>query len=84
MPADLRLFVKVWCPWCVDAREWLDAHGYQYELIDVEQSRAAMDEMIDFSGQRLTPTLVVDDEKVLPDFGPDELERFLKKHSIEP
>ncbi len=84
MSAELRLFVKVWCPWCVDAQEWLDTHGYHYELIDVEKSRAAMDEMVEFSGQRRTPTLVVDDEKVLPDFGPDELESFLKKHNIDP
>ena len=44
---------------------------------------AAYDEMIRLSGQRLTPTLVVD-EKVLADFGPDELEIFLKQHSIQP
>ena len=84
MPADLKLYVKVWCPWCVMAQEWLDQRGYKYELIDVERSRAAYQEMIEFSGQRLTPTLLVDDEKVLPDFGPDELESFLKKHSITP
>ncbi len=84
MPADLRLYVKVWCPWCVMAQDWLDARGYVYELVDVERSRASMDDMIEWSGQRRTPTLVVDDEKVLPDFGPEELETFLKKHSIEP
>jgi glutaredoxin len=66
------------------AQEWLDERGYKYNLIDVERSREAYDEMIEFSGQRYTPTLVADDEKVLPDFGPDELERFLKKHSITP
>ena len=81
---DLKLYVKVWCPWCVMAQEWLDARGYKYDLIDVERRREAYDDMIEFSGQRYTPTLVVDDEKVLPDFGPDELERFLKKHSITP
>lgn len=82
--ADLKLYVKVWCPWCVMAQEWLDGRGYKYELIDVERSRDAYNEMIEFSGQRYTPTLVVDDEKVLPDFGPDELERFLNKHTITP
>ena len=84
MSAALKLYVKVWCPWCLMAREWLDSHGYRYELIDVEQSRAAYDEMARLSGQRRTPTLVTADGKVLPDFGPDELEVFLKKHSIAP
>ena len=32
----MKLYVKLWCPWCVSAREWLDARGYRYELIDVE------------------------------------------------
>jgi glutaredoxin 3 len=82
--SDLKLYVKVWCPWCVMAQEWLDERGYKYEVIDVELSRAAYDEMIELSGQPLTPTILVDDEKVLPDFGPEELERFFQKHQIEP
>jgi hypothetical protein len=35
------------------------------------------------SGQTYAPTLVVGDE-VLPDFGPEELEHFLKVHEIDP
>jgi glutaredoxin len=83
MPSLLKLYVKVWCPWCVMAEDYLKKHGYKYEQIDVERSRAAFDEMIQLSGQRLTPTLVVDG-KVLPDFGPEELDVFLKQHSITP
>jgi glutaredoxin 3 len=84
MTSSLRLYVKTWCPWCVMAQEWLDEHGYRYELIDVERSREAYRKMIELSGQRYTPTLVTDDDKVLPDFGPDELESFLKQHRIIP
>jgi glutaredoxin len=83
MADDLKLYVKVWCPWCIMAEDFLKGRGYAYQQIDVERSRAAYDEMIRLSGQRLTPTLVVGD-KVLPDFGPDELDIFLKKHSITP
>ena len=39
--------------------------------------------MIHLSGQRLTPTLVVGD-KVLPDFGPEDLRDFLARHCIVP
>ncbi len=70
------------------AQEWLDARGYEYDLIDVEADRADYQEMIRLSGQRLTPTLAVTDGDkpplILPDFGPDELEEFLKKNQIEP
>ena len=65
------------------ATRWLDERGYRYEQIDVESNSRAYREMIDLSGQSLTPTLVIDG-KVLPDFGPDELELFLKKNSIAP
>jgi glutaredoxin len=80
--APLKLYVKVWCPWCVMAQEWLDARGYRYQLIDVEKTRADYDEMIRVSGQRRTPTLVTPDGAVLPDFGPEELAVFLKDRSI--
>ena len=80
----LKLYVKIWCPWCAHAQQWLDARGIRYELRDVERTRADYDEMIRLSGQRLTPTLVTDSGAVLPDFGPEELEPFLKEHSIAP
>ena len=80
----MKLYVKVWCPWCVAAREWLDGRNYKYELVDVEANRADYDAMIKLSGQAKTPTLVTNDGKVLPDFGPDELEVFVKKHNLNP
>ena len=77
----MKLYIKTWCPWCVRARKDLDALGIRYEVVDVESNRALYDEMIRLSGQRLTPTLVVG-EKVLPDFGPEELTTFLDLHGI--
>ncbi len=73
----LILYVKTGCPWCVIAEEYLDRHGYRYERVDVNEDRAAFDEMKRMSGQTYAPTLV-SAEKVLPDFGPEELETFLR------
>ena len=80
----MKLYIKTWCPWCVAGREWLDSRGYKYEPIDVEANRADYDTMIRLSGQSKTPTLVLADGKVLPDFGPDELAAFVAKHKILP
>lgn len=80
----MKLYIKTWCPWCVSAREWLDARGYQYEAVDVLANQADYDKMIALSGQSKTPTLVLDDGKVLPDFGPDELAAFVKEHGLTP
>jgi len=83
MSAQLKLYVKNWCPWCVSAKHFLNKRGYRYNEVDVDRDNAAYDEMIRLSGQRYTPTLVADG-KILADFGPDELETFLKQHSIQP
>jgi glutaredoxin len=80
----MKLYVKVWCPWCVSAREWLDSRGYKYELHDVEANAADYTEMRRISGQAKTPTLVTAEGKVLPDFGPDELAAFVKQHGLTP
>jgi glutaredoxin 3 len=81
--ADLKLYVKTWCPWCVSAKSYLNKHNYEFEEIRVDRDPEAYDEMIQLSGQTYTPTLVVK-EKVLADFGPEELESFLTDHHISP
>ena len=65
------------------AEDWLQGHGYRYDVIDVRADRKAFEEMIRISGQRRAPTLVLGD-LLLPDFGPEELAAFLEKHSIMP
>jgi hypothetical protein len=57
---------------------WLDAHGVEYEKIDVIADESAYDEMIRLSGQDLAPVLDVDGE-ILADFAPDQLPEFLKR-----
>jgi len=83
MSAPLKLYVKTGCPWCLSANQYLDSHGYHYEEIDVRRDPHAFDEMIRISGQTFAPTLVVD-SKILADFGPEELEQFLKTEGIVP
>lgn len=80
----MKLYVKVWCSWCVAARDWLDRRGYQYEVLDVEEDPGAYAEMRRLSGQSKTPTLVTDDGEVLPDFGPDELAVFVEEVGLKP
>jgi glutaredoxin 3 len=77
------LYVKAGCPWCRLAEEYLNQRGYKYERMDVRKDPAAFAELKRISGQTYTPTLVIGN-LVLPDFGPDELEHFLKQHNILP
>ncbi len=57
---------------------WLDAHGVDYEKIDVIADEAAYDEMIRLSDQDLAPVIEADGE-VLADFAPDQLPDFFKR-----
>src|SRR5688572_6342644 len=31
----IRLFIKPYCGWCDEAKEWLDERGLSYEMLDV-------------------------------------------------
>ncbi len=77
------LYVKAGCPWCNMAEDYLDKHGYKFKQVDVRRDPVSMSELKRISDQTFAPTLVIGD-LVLPDFGPDELEDFLKKHNILP
>ncbi|MBL9113685.1 MAG: glutaredoxin family protein [Verrucomicrobiaceae bacterium] len=76
-----KLYLKTGCPWCEEVVEYLDARGIGYEPVVVSGNRAAMQEMIDLSGQSKAPTMNWDGE-VLADFGVDELVPFLKAHGV--
>ena len=75
-----RLFIKPYCGWCHKAMRWLDDHDIAYEQIDVIADDAAFAEMVRLSGQELAPVLDVDG-KILADFGPEELPKFLESLS---
>ena len=76
----IRLFIKPYCPWCHKAMRWLDEHDIDYEKIDVIANVAAYEEMVRLSGQELAPVIEADG-KVLADFGPEQLARFLENIS---
>jgi glutaredoxin 3 len=74
----VRLFIKPFCGWCNEAREWLDDHGIGYETHDVISDPAARREMVHLSGQSLAPVIEVDGE-VLADFDTHQLAVFWKR-----
>jgi len=77
-PEKIRLFVKTFCGWCEEAKDWLDERGYTYELLDVSTDAAARKEMHALSGQTKAPVIEVNGE-ILADFDTGQLEIFWKK-----
>lgn len=83
--SDWILYVKSGCPWCVEAVEYLDERGYKYQQVNVLRDQEAFERMKELSGQRLTPTLSIDEgDLLLADFDTGQLEKFLKKHDLQP
>lgn len=78
----IRLFVKPFCGWCHEAKDWLDERGIKYEELDVISDRKAYKEMVELSFQTLAPVIEVDGE-VLADFDTAQLERFWKQLEAE-
>ncbi len=81
--SDWTLYVKARCPWCDEAKSYLRTHGYDYREVDVNRDADAYAAMQKLSGQRLTPTLVIESTgQILPDFDVGQLEAFLKKNGL--
>ena len=78
------LFIKPRCPWCVEAIGYLNEHGYDFEQVDVIRDPAAFERMKKLSGQRLTPTLLIEEGNLLlADFDTRQLEKFLQEHDLK-
>lgn len=80
---ELKLYTRDMCSWCMDAKEFLTEHGYQFTEVDVGEDRDAYKEMVAMSDQTYVPTLVAGDE-VLANFDADQLAKFLSEHGITP
>ena len=80
----MTLYVKPWCPWCIEAVEWLEAKGYQFKEVNVLSDPEAYTRMRLISKQSLTPTLETADGRVLPDFDVAQLESFMLEKDLLP
>ncbi len=66
------LYIKNGCPWCREAMAFFSQHGVELDVRDVNANPAAMQRMIEISGQSLTPTLEFGDF-IVADFSVNEL-----------
>lgn len=73
------LYVKQGCPWCVDAVAYFNAKGIDLKIIDVRAEPKRMNELLEVSGQSMTPTFKAGDF-VVSDFDIEEFEVALKKN----
>jgi glutaredoxin len=55
--ADIRLFSKPGCAYCVQAKEWLQQNGCSFEVLEITQNVQTLREWRDLSGGVGVPVL---------------------------
>lgn len=73
----LVLFAISTCPHCRNARSFLEANGFAYRYVYLDQlegdeQREVLGEAEKYNPRRSFPTLVIDDERVLVGFSEPE------------
>ncbi len=61
----VRVFLTPSCPYCVTLKQFLEKYNIKFEDIDVSQNEAAMDEMIEKSGQMQVPVVDIGGKFIL-------------------
>jgi glutaredoxin len=78
-PQEIILYSRPYCGWCIEAKEWLEAQGLKFTVINVGTDLAARQRAVQLSGQTLVPVIEVDG-LVLGDFDVCQLQEFLRQH----
>jgi arsenate reductase-like glutaredoxin family protein len=74
--ADIRLFTKPGCTYCVDAKEWLQQHGCPFEVLEITQTVQVLREWRELSGGVGVPVLAHGKDLVIG-FSPERYSEFL-------
>jgi len=73
---NIRLFTKPGCPYCVDAKEWLQQHGCPFEALEITKNVQALREWRELSGGVGVPVLAHGKDLVIG-FSPKRYSDFL-------
>jgi glutaredoxin len=63
---NVLMYMVSWCGDCRATRKFLDSHGIEYTVIDIDKDREASAELVSRIGKRAIPQLVIDGEWFQP------------------
>ena len=62
----IKIYATTWCGDCRFAKRWFDAHGVDYEYINIEQDEQAAELVVKLNnGMRMVPTIIFPDGSIL-------------------
>ena len=65
------------CPWCTKVKNYLKAHGVEYEVRDVELSAEAAEELEKISGGDMVPVTTIDGKNFVLGFDKKKIDELL-------
>lgn len=71
---DYKLFVGTICPYCRKVENFIEENNIEIEIVNIEEDREAMNELIEKGGKRQVPCLYHDGEYM---YESDDIIKFL-------
>ncbi|MDZ7744869.1 MAG: glutaredoxin family protein [Candidatus Saccharibacteria bacterium] len=59
MPKNITIFTTNTCAYCVMVKKWLNAKGFSYEEVNLDQDPSRQSEALELSGALTVPVTVV-------------------------
>jgi len=53
----ITVFSKEYCPYCSATKQFLDSHDIEYQVVDLENDREKMMEIVQISGLMTVPQI---------------------------
>ena len=80
---NLKFFGLSTCVWCRRTRKLLEEHDVAFDfvyldLLEGEEKQAAKAEMCEYNPKESFPTIVIDGERCIVGFKPDEIKEALE------
>jgi glutaredoxin 3 len=57
---EIRVYSTPTCPWCVKAKQFLDANKIKYLDLNVSEDKTAREEILSTTHQMAVPTISID------------------------
>lgn len=62
---DVKVYTIPTCPWCKKVKEYLNEKGVHYTDYNVADDHEKLQEMVEQTGQRGVPVIVIDGEVIV-------------------
>jgi glutaredoxin 3 len=74
----IKIYSMEGCPWCVRAKEFFEEKNVDFEVIEVDKDKKALEEMMKETGQSGVPQIKING-KMIVGFDQGAIEAELKK-----